>query len=90
MGFFYEHCSYFSSDSLIAAFEISGFHIERVQHAFGGQYLWLEASVSNLNEDNNYLLQNKSKSIPGLAKKFAESEHYGTCSISCGNRFKPS
>lgn len=72
--FFYEHCSYFNANSLIAAFEICDFHIEKVQHAFGGQYLWLEASVSNLNEDNNYLFRNKSKSIPGLAQRFAESE----------------
>jgi SAM-dependent methyltransferase len=74
--FFYEHCSYFNIDSLIAAFEISGFHIEKVQHAFGGQYLWLEASVSNLNEGNNYLFQNRSESIAELARKFAESELY--------------
>lgn len=72
--FFYEHCSYFNTDSLIAAFEISGFHIDRVQHEFGGQYLWLEASVYRQNEGNNYLFQNKSESISRLAKKFAESE----------------
>lgn len=45
--FFYEHCSLFSTSSLSAAFEHSGFSVERVEHIFGGQYLWLEARVSD-------------------------------------------
>lgn len=45
--FFYEHCSLFSASSLSAAFERSGFSVERVEHIFGGQYLWLEARVSD-------------------------------------------
>ena len=43
--FFYEHCSLFSAQSLKLAFELTGFNVERVEHIFGGQYLWLEASV---------------------------------------------
>jgi 2-polyprenyl-3-methyl-5-hydroxy-6-metoxy-1,4-benzoquinol methylase len=42
---FYEHCSLFSAASLATAFERSGFAVERVDHVFGGQYLWIEASV---------------------------------------------
>lgn len=42
--FFYEHCSYFTVDTLRYAFELSGFRVDRVDHIFGGQYLWLEAS----------------------------------------------
>jgi 2-polyprenyl-3-methyl-5-hydroxy-6-metoxy-1,4-benzoquinol methylase len=45
--FFYEHCSLFTADSLSLAFEQSGFAVECVKHIFGGQYLWLEARVSN-------------------------------------------
>jgi SAM-dependent methyltransferase len=41
--FFYEHCSYFSSQSIVVAFERAGFHVETVKKAFGGQYLWIEA-----------------------------------------------
>lgn len=41
--FFYEHCSLFTAASLALAFERSGFIVERVEHIFGGQYLWLEA-----------------------------------------------
>jgi SAM-dependent methyltransferase len=42
--FFYEHCSYFSRESILNAFEMNGFHVESVEHTFGGQYLWLEAT----------------------------------------------
>ncbi|MCL4757110.1 MAG: methyltransferase domain-containing protein [Rhodocyclaceae bacterium] len=43
--FFYEHCSLFSAQSLSTAFALAGFEVESVGHAFGGQYLWLEARV---------------------------------------------
>ena len=41
--FFYEHCSLFTAASLSLALEFTGFTVERVEHIFGGQYLWLEA-----------------------------------------------
>ncbi|WP_114972559.1 class I SAM-dependent methyltransferase [Rhodoferax ferrireducens] len=43
--FFYEHCSLFSAGSLREAFTRAGFAVERVDHIFGGQYLWLEARL---------------------------------------------
>lgn len=46
--FFYEHCSIFTADSLSLAFRRAGFQIERVDHIFGGQYLWLEARVGDV------------------------------------------
>jgi len=45
--FFYEHCSLFTADSLSLAFARSGFAVERVEHIFGGQYLWLEARATD-------------------------------------------
>lgn len=45
--FFYEHCSLFTAASLSFAFERAGFAVERVEHIFGGQYLWLEARVTD-------------------------------------------
>ena len=45
--FFYEHCSLFTKESLSAAFVKAGFTVERVEHVFGGQYLWLEARVTD-------------------------------------------
>ena len=47
---FYEHCSLFSKESLGLAFRRSGFALERIEHVFGGQYLWLEASLSHVYE----------------------------------------
>lgn len=44
--FFYEHCSYFTASSLRYAFELAGFQVDRVDHIFGGQYLWLEATYT--------------------------------------------
>lgn len=48
--FFYEHCSLFSISSLSTLFERSGFSVERVEVIFGGQYLWLEARVSEVGQ----------------------------------------
>ncbi|TAN70536.1 MAG: methyltransferase domain-containing protein [Methylobacter sp.] len=45
--FFYEHCSLFTAASLNLAFQRAGFTVERVEHIFGGQYLWLEARVTD-------------------------------------------
>lgn len=40
---YYEHCSYFSGDSLAALFFRSGFDVLAVHRAYDGQYLTLEA-----------------------------------------------
>lgn len=44
--FFYEHCSYFTPDTLAWAFELSGFSVLRVKSVFEGQYLAIEAKSS--------------------------------------------
>ena len=41
--FFYEHCSYFTPETLAGAFVRAGFAEPRVERVFGDQYLWLEA-----------------------------------------------
>lgn len=46
--FFYEHCSYFTASSLTTAFEQAGFQVNRIDHVFSGQYLWLEASIAKV------------------------------------------
>ncbi|MHA6288225.1 class I SAM-dependent methyltransferase [Maricaulis sp. CAU 1757] len=40
---FYEHCSYFTADSLRVVFERNGFEVQRCEVDFGGQYLDLLA-----------------------------------------------
>lgn len=43
---FYEHCSLFNAANLTEAIKRSGFGNTRVQHVFGGQYLWAESGCS--------------------------------------------
>jgi methionyl-tRNA formyltransferase/SAM-dependent methyltransferase len=45
--FFYEYCSYFSQRSLTAALHRAGFGEVISEHIFGGQYIWVEASVGD-------------------------------------------
>jgi len=68
--FFYEHCSYFSKNSITAAFETAGFEVIEVKHVFGGQYMWLEARPSNA------IARGKLNSghIPALAEKYRDDE----------------
>ncbi len=44
--FCYEHCNYFTRESLRGTAERAGFHVNRVQTAFGDQYLWLEGALT--------------------------------------------
>lgn len=69
--FFYEHCSYFTEQSLTSAFEIAGFEVKSIRNVFQGQYLWLEAKLSNRQSHNIRRLPGR---IPVLAKQFTERE----------------
>lgn len=44
--FFYEHCSLFTADALAHALHRAGFCEARVDHVFGGQYLWARAQTA--------------------------------------------
>jgi hypothetical protein len=44
--FFYEHCSLFTPASLRLALESEGFAVERAEHVFSGQYLWVASRAS--------------------------------------------
>lgn len=67
---FYEHCSLFSAASLRCAFERSGFAVERVEHVFGGQYLWLEARVGAQPTPG----EPAGRDVVGLAERFGVAE----------------
>ena len=69
--FFYEHCSYFTKQSLTAAFEIAGFDVKNIHNVFQDQYLWSEAKLSNRRSHNIRKLPGR---IPVLAKQFAERD----------------
>jgi SAM-dependent methyltransferase len=48
--FFYEHCSLFTARALALALRKAGFRSPRVEHVFGGQYLWAEAATDGPDE----------------------------------------
>ena len=68
--FFYEHCSYFTAQSLTTAFEASGFKVESLEHIFEGQYLWLEATINR----EAAIISKNSGNIPLLAEEFRAAE----------------
>jgi SAM-dependent methyltransferase len=43
----YPHCFYYSASSLLTLFRTSGLHVTRLEEAFGGQYLCVEATLSS-------------------------------------------
>jgi hypothetical protein len=51
--FCYEHCNYFTGESLAEAVRRAGFATVGVRNGFGGQYLWLEASSGSATRDGN-------------------------------------
>ena len=48
--FCYEHCSLFDAPSLATALERAGFTNAKVDHVFGGQYLWANAQATELSK----------------------------------------
>jgi SAM-dependent methyltransferase len=44
---YYEHCSYFTPGSLARLFRNEGFDVRRIDVAYAGQYLTIEASLAN-------------------------------------------
>jgi hypothetical protein len=71
--FFYEHCSYFTAESLAYAFRHAGFVPTSVRHIFGGQYLWLRATFEpNVTPDSS--LPTSSGRIVELASRFRDHE----------------
>lgn len=69
--FFYEHCSYFTAESLTTAFERAGFEVDSVRHVFGEQYLWLEAKLPATETASNK--QRPLGAVAELATAFAQS-----------------
>lgn len=67
--FFYEHCSLFSGNSLTILLETTGFHVESVQHVFGGQYLRVEATVAK-----DMPVAKQPGNVPQLARQFSVLE----------------
>lgn len=68
--FFYEHCSLFTAGSLTTTFERAGFRVDRITTTFGGQYLWLEASLATVDHEPRY----EPGTVPQSGRRFALEE----------------
>jgi SAM-dependent methyltransferase len=68
--FFYEHCSYFSAASLSTTFQAAGFEVQSVEHVFGGQYLWLEATLPKIAPQ----IDRRPGTVITQAQRFAQTE----------------
>lgn len=71
---YYEHCSYFSTDTITFALERCGFKVEHVERTFQDQYLWIEASVVNTEMPPTTVVE--PSSITSLALQFQEDEQH--------------
>lgn len=65
---FYEHCTYFTKDSLTYAFEITNFKVSSTENIFNGQYLWVQAST--LNSEENIIPKSR---ILNKARQFSDN-----------------
>lgn len=68
----YEHCSYFTANSLSRLFTLSGFAVTKLEEQFGGQFLGIEALPSN-DENPKWNTQIEPETITTLVSAFAES-----------------
>lgn len=70
----YEHCSYFSPESLVYLFANNGFDVDIVKDYYGGQFLGIEAKPS-ASEKGNHSFKYKMKSLTNYAEKFKDEYH---------------
>ena len=71
--FCYEHCSYFSPESLSSALKFAGFRSVELIKTFSGQYMLSVAKPSEKKSDNESRDQSKNK-ISDFAEKYAQHE----------------
>jgi SAM-dependent methyltransferase len=69
----YEHCSYFTPQSIYHLFAKVGFGVLNVQESFGGQFLSLEALVSNESLDSYYPAPGNLGRLAGDVAVFTDS-----------------
>lgn len=78
----YEHCNYFSCESLEFVFKKSGFEVIRLEESYGGQFLSIEARISS--EDRN-----GGNEVSGSAGKSALAESVDAFAHHVAAREKP-
>jgi hypothetical protein len=66
--FFYEHCSYFTAETLASCLCRAGFFVDSVEHVFTGQYLWAKAHPDD----------SVATDLPGALSQLALAEQFST------------
>jgi len=69
----YEHCSYFTDRSMRRLFEWAGFGVKRLNAAFGGQFLCLEAVPASLGETQPPLKRDGIQNLSILVSSFNDA-----------------
>ena len=67
--FCYEHCNYFTAESLAAVAELAGFNVTATGVGFGAQYLWLEAVAGDPRRGRE-----TPSPVPEMLRQYAENE----------------
>ncbi len=71
----YEHCSYYTMESLTALFELSGFRVTAVESAFSGQFLTVEARPCATTRDSVTGPRGISEEVKDSVERFAGRFH---------------
>lgn len=67
----YEHCSYFTPQSLSRLFGTSGFHVKRLYEVYEGQFICVEAFPNQSRNDDSFLRVNDA--LRNYVDEFGES-----------------
>ncbi len=70
----YEHCSYFSPESLVYLFENNGFAVNEIKDYYGGQFLGIESNPAKEGRSTSGVHSNLSLLIE-FAERFKEEYH---------------
>ncbi len=74
---YYEHCNYFTAESLKHAFALAGFEVQRAECVYDGQYLILEATAT-ATASHDELVRGASMHESALAAQWRRCEHFAS------------
>ncbi len=69
----YEHCSYYTANSLARVFAEGGFDVLRLQEQYGGQFLGIELTPCTASQRNNRQFDLDMTELAALARTFGEN-----------------
>jgi len=73
---YYEHCSYFSSESLAYLFHNSGFNVLDLWRAYNNQYLMIAAKPGNRQKNSSFIKKENLSDLRLNVAYFAQNYHH--------------